>query len=442
MAFFLSPIGNTQTIDANGDPLVGGTIETYLAGTSTARTTYTSNTGATPQGVVMTLNSIGYPTNGPVWMIGGVPLKFIIKNALGVVQSTFDNVSGIGDNSVTPDQFPFIAPTPTYISATSFSFVGDQTNDAQKGRRIRSINTGGTIYSTIVNAVFGAGITTVTVVNDSGVLDSGLSQVNYSLLTATSPSLPAIGAYGQCQLVKSGANLQLNPKNGNLLTINGIAEKIPSTPPTLTPAGLPATTLEYIYAWMNGAAMTLEASTTGHSTDATTGMEIKTGDATRTLVGMAYVKTAATFADNASQRFTRSWFNDPGAFTSVVLGANTAQSNTSYAEPASTIRNEIALWATDVIVITLSGSVSSNGLGNTVTTGIGVDVTNASEFGGSRCYQPAANIGMPMACSIVKTGLSEGYHFITMVGLTDAGTATWSGSPSAVGCNLSVYTKK
>lgn len=442
MAFFLSPVLNEQQFDANGDPRAGALISTFLAGTLTAVTTYKTSTGTAHTNPIQLDSSGNYPNGTQLWLLGGLTYKFVITDSNGANSRTYDNISGVGDSATIADQFPFIAPTPTYISATSFSFVGDQTNDAQKGRRIKSVNTGGTIYSTIVNAVFAAGITTVTVVNDSGVLDSGLSQVSYSLLTATNPALPAIGAYGQCQLIKSGANLQLNPKNGNLLTINGIAEKIPATPPTLAPTGLPATTLEYIYAYMNGAVMTLEASPTGHSADATTGMEIKTGDATRTLVGMAYIKTAATFADSASQRLTRSWFNDPGVATSVVLLANTSQSNTSYAEPSSTIRNEMAVWSTDALVVVLSGTVSSNGLGNSVYTAIALDSTNNGEYGGNNCYQPAANIGMPMACSVAKFALTEGFHFITMIGRTDAGTATWSGNPNFHGCLLSAYTHK
>ncbi|MDO9402033.1 MAG: hypothetical protein Q7T46_11400 [Polaromonas sp.] len=190
MPYFLSPIGNVQTIDANGDPLVGGTISTFLAGTSTPATTYTDDTGGTPQGVVMTLNANGYPINGPVWMLGGVPLKFIIKNAAGVTQSTFDNISGIGDTTFSADQFLPPSETPTYISAVSFSLVGDKTNDFEVARRVKSINTGGTTYSTISASVFGSGVTTVTVVNTSGVLDSGLSSVSLGLLTATNNAIP------------------------------------------------------------------------------------------------------------------------------------------------------------------------------------------------------------------------------------------------------------
>jgi len=190
MSYYLSPIGNAQIIDANGDPMVGGTISTFLAGTSTTATTYTDDTGGTSQGVVMTLNSLGLPTNGPVWMLGGVPLKFIIKNAAGVTQSTFDDISGIGDTATAQDEWTLYGAAPTYISATSFSVVGDQTNTFQVLRKLKSTNSGGTTYSTIATSAFAAGVTTVTVTNTSGTLDSGMSAVSYGLLSATNPSVP------------------------------------------------------------------------------------------------------------------------------------------------------------------------------------------------------------------------------------------------------------
>lgn len=128
MPFFISPIGNSQIIDANGNPLNGGFLETYLAGTSTPRTTYTTQAGNVAQGAVMTLGSLGYPENGAVWMQGGIALKFIVKNAAGVVQSTFDNISGIGDADASPSEWVLFDAAPTYVSATSFTLVGDQTN--------------------------------------------------------------------------------------------------------------------------------------------------------------------------------------------------------------------------------------------------------------------------------------------------------------------------
>jgi hypothetical protein len=48
MAVNLSPIGGVagQFFDNNGDPLVGGKLYTYAAGTTTPQTTFTSSSGA------------------------------------------------------------------------------------------------------------------------------------------------------------------------------------------------------------------------------------------------------------------------------------------------------------------------------------------------------------------------------------------------------------
>ena len=45
MTAYISPPPNFQFVDTNGDPLVGGLLYTYEAGTSTPVTTYTSSTG-------------------------------------------------------------------------------------------------------------------------------------------------------------------------------------------------------------------------------------------------------------------------------------------------------------------------------------------------------------------------------------------------------------
>ena len=189
MSFFLSPIGNEQQFNANGDPLNAGRILTYLAGSTTPTATYTDNTGATQQANPIILNSLGLPAS-PVWLNGGITYKFVIQDANLVTLRTVDNISGINDTTATQTEWVSSGFVPTFISATSFSVPGDQTSTLQIGRRIRTQNTAGLIYSRITNSVFAATITTVTVVNDSGVLDSGLSSVAYGLSAPISPSLP------------------------------------------------------------------------------------------------------------------------------------------------------------------------------------------------------------------------------------------------------------
>lgn len=192
MSLFLSPVCNDQTFDANGDPLVGGQIETYLAGSSTPAATYTDDTGGTPQSNPIILNSLGYPTLGDIWLTGGISYKFIIKNAAGSTLRTIDDISGVNDASVSQSEWVESGFVPTFIDATNFSVPGDQTAILQVNRRTRTTNTSGFIYSTISNSVFAAGVTTVTLVNASGVLDAGLSAVAYGLLASENSSIPAI----------------------------------------------------------------------------------------------------------------------------------------------------------------------------------------------------------------------------------------------------------
>lgn len=190
MSVFLAPIINDQQVDNNGNPLSGGTIEVYLAGTSTPSTTYSDKNGLVPNTTPIVLNTLGVNNQGEIWLTGGASYKFIIKNSVGIVQRTLDNVSGINDSAISTDQWVVFQGVPTFVSTTSFTLVGDQTQIFQIGRRLKTTNTGGTIFSTITNSVYGAPNTTVTVANDSGVLDSGLAAVSYGVISPQDTSLP------------------------------------------------------------------------------------------------------------------------------------------------------------------------------------------------------------------------------------------------------------
>src|SRR4051812_27573289 len=70
--------------------------------------------------------------------------------------------------------------------------------------------------------------------------------------------------HGQCRLVYiNTTTIRLMPYNGNRLFIGNAVQVVPSAGVSLAVTGLTVGLVYYIYAWMNGAAMTLEASTTG-----------------------------------------------------------------------------------------------------------------------------------------------------------------------------------
>lgn len=163
----------------------------------------------------------------------------------------------------------------------------------------------------------------------------------------------AIPQNDQFRLAKSGSSLLLSPFNGNLIMINSKIETIPDAGVSLAVTGLSNTTLYRVYAYMNGATMTLEASTTARATQAGTGIQVKSGDVTRTFVGLCYLVSGA-FVDSVTQRFVRSWANDPKAGMTQTGIAGTTTSS-SYAEISSSKRCEYLAFAGETGVATFDG---------------------------------------------------------------------------------------
>lgn len=81
--------------------------------------------------------------------------------------------------------------TPTRTGAATFTVPGNQTAIFSVGRRVRTFNSGGTVYGTISASAF-TSLTTVTVVTDSGSLDSGLSEVDVGILNPAASSLSTL----------------------------------------------------------------------------------------------------------------------------------------------------------------------------------------------------------------------------------------------------------
>jgi len=189
MASKLSPVFQETQFDNNGDPLAGGLILWELAGTSTATSVWTTSAGTVAHANPIVLNARGEPPS-PIWLTTGASYKATLKTAAGVVIRYFDTITGIGDSTIAVSEWAALGITPTYIGATSFSVPGDQTLTLEVHRRLQTVNTAGTIYSTIRSATYSAPDTTVVVFNDSGVLDAGLSSVFYGILNATNPSSP------------------------------------------------------------------------------------------------------------------------------------------------------------------------------------------------------------------------------------------------------------
>lgn len=187
-------------------------------------------------------------------------------------------------------------------------------------------------------------------------------------------------------------------------------------------------TLRYIYAWMSGATMTLEASPTTHATDTATGVEIKSGDATRTLIGMAYDSSTA-WVDSVTQRFVRSWFPYRGVDTGANFAYVPTTASTTFVELDLIIRNEVLLWAHETWFLTGSGSAINTGTSNTNT---GVSIDGAQPADGASGGQPSgAGLALSSACVGRLTSGNEGYHYATVMAKVNAGTGSFGSATDA-----------
>lgn len=85
----------SQFFDNNGNPLSGGKIYSYEAGTTTPLATYTSSSGGTAHTNPIVLDSAGrVPSGGEIWNVYTQLYKFILKTSADVTIATFDNVGG------------------------------------------------------------------------------------------------------------------------------------------------------------------------------------------------------------------------------------------------------------------------------------------------------------------------------------------------------------
>lgn len=212
-----SPFGpKPQWFLSSGLPAVGYKLFAYVAGsTSTKQDTFTDSGGGTANANPIVLDSNGYVPD-EIWLTAGQSYKLVLAPSTDTDPPSSpiwsaDDLTGINDTSAGQDQWVSSNLTPTYVSGTSFTLVGDQTSTFTQYRRIKTQNSGGTIYSMVASSSYSAPNTTVTVTNDTGTLDAGLSSVSYGIVSAENTSLPF---YQNGVMTLSGAILTGGTANG------------------------------------------------------------------------------------------------------------------------------------------------------------------------------------------------------------------------------------
>jgi len=181
--------------------------------------------------------------------------------------------------------------------------------------------------------------------------------------------------------------------------------------------------------------VTLSASATGHVT--TNGIETESGNSAYSLVGMVYtVGSNPYFEDSNERRYVLSWFNPQIKKSIATVSSSPTASGTSYSELSSSFENDFLIWGptgnlgplNETVAWRVSGAVNNGTLGDGCLTSVGVDgTTNQTEQ--QEFVQPVAGYDVPLGLDGRAAGLSEGKHYITLLGATlTGGTCTWNHS--------------
>lgn len=221
MAVNLSPIGGVaaQFLDNSGNPLTGGKIFTYAAGTTTPQSTYTSANGATPHANPIILDAAGRVPGGEIWLTDGLQYKFLIKTSTDVQIGSYDNIIGINSNFVnytnsqeiqtaTAGQTVFTLTTMAYQPGTnSLSVFVDGVNQYGPGASYAYQETSSTVVTFTSGLHVGASVKfTTSAINSSAATDAeqvgyvppftGSVATNVELKLAQTVSVKDFGAVG------------------------------------------------------------------------------------------------------------------------------------------------------------------------------------------------------------------------------------------------------
>jgi hypothetical protein len=226
---------------------------------------------------------------------------------------------------------------------------------------------------------------------------------------------------GRCYLRQSGANLQLIPLNGNQLMVNSITQVIPDAGVSLSPTGTLASTFYYVYACMAAGVMALEFSITGYANQAGTGVKVKTGDPTRTLVGIWSSSTANTWSTVATEGL--SYFN-PSLKMSIAGPLAPTTTSTTLVEMASGSRVGFVTFAERLVRFGIRGRMTMSTNGSSGDVDIGIDGVNQGLIAQVRNQAAAAANNSDFFSDFHFNTFNETRHYITGVFKTSAGTLT------------------
>lgn len=259
--------------------------------------------------------------------------------------------------------------------------------------------------------------------------------------------LPLYVPQSQCQLqFVDSSHIKLVPMNGNRLAFpnreplqlpaNGISTVAGATFVSGASGALNSSTIYDVYVFATSAVPQFDFHSTlsgNHSTDATSGIEVRGANTTRAYVGkvktsltttFAFTQALATNGTSGAAIGVISWFNRRpiGAITQVDLANNIATQLPT--EPSVHPRLDFLTFGQDDMDISIVGSWSATSAAAALTLGFGLDNTSAIYGTQNQISAGIASISLMMGGGGPIVAPAEGNHFVCMLAGCTGNSAT------------------
>jgi len=186
----------------------------------------------------------------------------------------------------------------------------------------------------------------------------------------------------------------------------------------------------YVHIFNNAGTPTIDyctATTSSHATDTTAGnigVEIKSGDSTRTLVGLVQYGGGSTFNDTLVARFVASWFNRRIRGLQGTYSSGSTSSG-SWTEIASGARVYFLCWSDEEVIASVTGSCTNNTSSTFVYSSLAL---NTGPVTNTQFQVYAANAIGIIATTFTFAAISETQaNYFTLMGqIGGGGTGTWN----------------
>jgi hypothetical protein len=243
--------------------------------------------------------------------------------------------------------------------------------------------------------------------------------------------------YQQSDLTVSGGRFEyvsatqckLIPFKGNGIRIAGTVYPIPAAGVTVSNSGLSADTTYFAYAYINtSGGISIQFSVGAHSpdtVDGNIGVEVRTSDRSRTLVGIVRTNASAQFEYTPNLMHVRSWYNRGSEGLYSNPAGSSVAAPTTMAEVHTNLRMSWVNWASEEVTFDYVIGYYSSALAT-------LTYNMKDNTGTAWGYGIAINM-VSTSSQVLVTGHAfsaawiEGHHYITLHQVTSAlGPATYS----------------